>query len=526
MKAKNNNLSVSLIATIISIMVLLLVRWGIYNKEVAIFLIEHPIVILPYVAEKIGYSRIILGGFFIALISSLLLVKPDNRLIQHNRNVIRGAKVIPTRKLKAIMSRQPKPKELPQIKIAGIPISDDDEKLGFFTFGSPGTGKTQAISQITATLRKRRDFRAIIFDRGGEMLEKFYDPTRDIIFNPFDARSVGWSHVYESTRPENVASGLIPLESEKEPFFSNAARVIIAELFRQTKSNKELWSLLVSDTKAIHSFVSETLAARYTGEEKSATSVLSTVSNYCQFYQYITDQTNYSQSISFYDWARRDRPGWIFITLEENDSELLKPLHSLIFELMLRGLLSNKHRQMRTAIIIDELGALNRLYSLSRLSSESRKFGGCPILGTQTLSQITKVYGKEDTNTILQGTQTKLILRSVDHETAKGMADIIGRQEYKYIAENYSRSRSTGRSGHGRTDSFNEQIRESYAVMPDEIKSLNRLSGYLKIGKDCSPVKLKPRNFYLHARRFVSLSDSSNHQNSKSIEEQWRDLEE
>ena len=83
------------------------------------------------------------------------------------------------------------------------------------------------------------------------MLEKFYDPRRDFIFNPFDARSVRWSHVHEAARPETMAAALIPQESEKEPFFSNAGRAVMAELFSQTKTNQELWSLLISDTKAI-----------------------------------------------------------------------------------------------------------------------------------------------------------------------------------------------------------------------------------------------------------------------------------
>lgn len=264
------------------------------------------------------------------------------------------------------------------------------------------------------------------------------------------------------------------------------------------------------------------MAARYTGEEKSAASVLSTVSNYCQFYQYLTDNRDRSQSISFYDWGRKDRPGWIFITLEENDAELLKPLHSLIFELMLKGLLSNKHRQMKTAIIIDELGALNKLPSLPRLMSESRKYGGCPLLGTQTQSQITQVYGKENTSTILQGTQTKLILRSVDHQTAESMADTIGKQEFIDITQNQSRSRRAGINGNSRTDSYNEQFREVYAVMPDEIKILPNLSGYLKIGRYCAPVKLKPRNFSPCARRHVPLQISDRQQ---SIKEQWDNLE-
>lgn len=537
MKAKKNSNS-SLIATFIMIALLLLVYWGMENTEVALFLIEHPVMILPYVIEKLvdkfGYFKLVSGVFVITFISIFILLTPKDKLTSHNRSVVRGAMVIPKHKLKAILNRQSKATErrerkktqLPQLEIGGIPIPNDYEQLGFFTFGSPGTGKTQTISQMIATLRDRKDFRGIIFDRNGEMLERFYDPTRDIIFNPFDARSVGWSHVNEAARPEAMAKGLIPQESEREPFFSNAARIIIAELFHQTKSNQELWSLLISDTKTLHSFLTGTLASRYLGEEKSATSVLSTLTNYCQFYKYLTEieqqSQNQKQKISFYDWGRKDCPNWIFITIKENDAEILKPLHSLVFELMLRGLLSNEHRRMKTAIIIDELGALNKLPGLSDLISGGRKFGGCQILGTQTQAQLTKIYGREDTATILQGTQTKLILKSVDHETATLMANIIGNQDVKSIIENYSRSRRSGRNGNGRTNGFSQQYREVYAVMPDEIKRLPKLSGYIYIDKYCAPVKLKARDFPVRARSFVPLP---NHK-PQSIQEQWRDWSE
>jgi len=51
MKAKNNDNS-SLIATFIMLAILLLVLWGVKNTEVALFLIEHPVVILPYVLNN------------------------------------------------------------------------------------------------------------------------------------------------------------------------------------------------------------------------------------------------------------------------------------------------------------------------------------------------------------------------------------------------------------------------------------------------------------------------------------------
>lgn len=527
MRTKNNDNS-SLIATFIMLAILLLVLWGMKNTEVALFLIEHPVMILPYIFEKLvnkfGYFKLFLFAFILTFIAFLLLLKPRDNLTQHNKNVLRGAKVIPTRKLKAILKKQPRLKKQPQLKIAGMPIPAKLENRGFFMFGSPGTGKTQAISQMTDIISKRTDFRAIIFDRNGEMLEKFYNPRRDFIFNPFDARSVHWSHVHEAARPETMAKALIPQESTKETFFSNAGRAVMAELFRQTKSNHELWELLRSDTQTLSSFLSGTLAARYLEEERAATSVLSTAANYCQFYGCLTQLQNKAKALSFYEWGKSDSPSWIFVTLREDESELLRPLHSLIFELMLKGLLSNEYRTRKTAIIIDELGALNQLDSLHRLPSESRKSLGCPILGTQTEAQIIDKYGQQQTRTILQGTQTKLILGCADPQTAETMAKVIGRQEYRYTAENQSRSRHTGRSGNGRTDGFNEQLREGYAVMPDQLANLPDLRGYLKIAEYCAPIKLKPKKFTVRAKKFVPLLNLSTDRSEQSIQDEWSDL--
>ena len=184
---------------------------------------------------------------------------------------------------------------------------------------------------------------------------------------------------------------------------------------------------------------------------------------------------------------------------------------------MLKGLISNEERNRKTAIVIDELGALNQLPSLHRLLSESRKYLGCPILGTQTEAQITKIYGQEDTRIILQGTKTKLILNCADPQTAETMAKIIGKQESVQVTSN--RSRTSHRGGQNRTISENEQIRESYAVFPTELQDLSDLNGYFKIaGLPAAQVKVKIKKFQNRTERFVA---SSNKQ-LKSIKQQWQ----
>ena len=509
-KAKNQSNNSPLVA--IPILVgLFLVNWVIRYPQIALTLAQRPQLILPYLVEQVGWFWLIIGTLgFIGLLWLLILAGGDN-----NAHVVRGAKVIPYRKLRAILKREPKLKHQPQLQLARIPIPARYENRGFFMVGSPGSGKTQAISQMVAVLKQRTDFRGIVFDRGGEILEKFYDPKQDIIFNPFDTRSCHWTHCHEPASPETIAAGLIPLGLGKEPFFSNAGRTVMAELFRRTHNNAELFELLQGSVKTLSSFLSNTLAARYLEEPKVATSVLSTVANYCQFYSALIEPTN--KALSFYRWGASDSRRWIFVTLRENDTELLKPLYSLVFELMLKGLLSTEDRARKTAVVIDELGALNQLPSLHRLLSESRKYLGCPILGTQTEAQITKIYGREDTRIILQGTKTKLILNCADPQTAETMAKIIGKQESVYVANN--RSRSNHRGGQNRTVSENEQLRESYAVFPSELQDLPDLRGYFKIaGLPAAKVKVKVKKFPQIAHRFVDFSAKQD----ETIEQQWR----
>ena len=113
MKTKNNdNYNSSLIATFIMTAMLLLVWWGMDNTEVALFLIEHPVLILPYLFEKLvekfGYLNLFLVTFIVTFIAIYLLLKPKDLLGKHNKNVLRGAKIIPTQELKTILRKKPR----------------------------------------------------------------------------------------------------------------------------------------------------------------------------------------------------------------------------------------------------------------------------------------------------------------------------------------------------------------------------------------------------------------------------------
>jgi hypothetical protein len=335
------------------------------------------------------------------------------------------------------------------------------------------------------TLRERDDFRVFLLDRNGELLEKFCQGG-DVIFNPSDARSVSWSHCVEPIRAETLAAALIP--DTDEPFWGESARALLSDLYERTNAPYQIWDCLSSfSLDELRAFCKGGLSFRYLENDRTGSSVLSTLVNQARFYRYLS-QLN-GEQFSFTRWGSSEDLRWVFLPLFEEDSELYKPLYSSAFELMLRGLLSNEQRNIKTAIVCDELGALNRLRSLSRLLSESRKFGGTAILGTQTQAQVEKVYGEHDLSILLQGTATKLILNCRDPSTAETFAQVIGQQERRDLVSGSSSSLSGFQMSSG--SSTSEQIRETFAVLPSELQNLPKLEGYLKAGDDVSPAKVQ-----------------------------------
>lgn len=473
------------------------VQGAIAGGAIGLFLGASSAQDLPPGSDWEDYEYQIAGVTFWGAILGMLITWRFRAFFGRSATKIkRGSQLITAEALRHQLNRkqsqEQKPKS-PPFEIAAIPIPNFYENLGFFMVGSPGSGKSQAIKAMLHTMRQREDFRAIIFDRNGELMESFYDEVKDFIFNPRDGRSLCWGHVSEGVRPETIAAAILPEGNKDDAFFYQAARALLSDLYKRCDTNAQIWEVLTTfTTEELQEFVQGGLSQKYFVSEKTAGSVLSTLVNDTRFYEDLIDSDD---TFSFYKWAQSEESGWLWLPLFEDDAEIYQPIYTAAFELALRGLLTNEEREIKTAFVIDELGALKKLKSLSRLVSESRKFKGTLLAGTQTDAQITKVYGQEDTSIILQGCATKLILNCRDSKTAERVADQIGKQE---VIE-YTQSKKKG-SLFERNES--ESIREKYTVMPSELQSLPSLEGYLTIADGTPPAKvqIQPRGM----RRWLS----------------------
>jgi Type IV secretion-system coupling protein DNA-binding domain len=465
----------------------------------AITLLE--LLLTPIIGWQNFWSYNLILGFVIAIIPERLVT-----------GVVRGSQLQTPQQLQKqlrhkeqslIKKQQTLPQTLPRLEIADIQLPDDLAPLSFMFLGSPGSGKTQAILKMLSIMRSRPDYRVICLDRSGEILEKFGDDNT-LIYNPRDSRTIHWSHRSEGIEFETIAAGLIPPSPEgKDPFWNEAAKGLLSDLYAKTSTNAEVWQMIaLKPIQELKNLLTGTLSATYLEAENTAAGIKSSAINYLRFYKVLADHQT-TADFSWSRWGREDDNRWIFLPIFENEAELFKPLYTMAFSLMLRGLLSNENHHIKTVICIDELSALGKLVGLERLLAEGRKFSGIGMLGTQLTGQIANIYGEYGMQTILQGCCTKLILNCRDYSTAELCSKLIGSQERLETTQGRS-----GNSWFSETRSVNQHIRETSAVLPSELQGLPPLEGYLLIADGTKPAKVKvtPTAYPLKASRFVDAA--------------------
>jgi hypothetical protein len=139
-----------------------------------------------------------------------------------DRNVRRGSSIASADAVARTLRR-----EQSRFDIGGVPVPTELETRSFLFAGSPGTGKSQALTRALDALEKD-NARAILADPSGQFAERFYNPARgDIILNPHDARSVSWSPLSEIESLADIpalAKSLVPDGEGEGRVWSNYAQ--------------------------------------------------------------------------------------------------------------------------------------------------------------------------------------------------------------------------------------------------------------------------------------------------------------
>lgn len=337
--------------------------------------------------------------------------------------------------------------EISTIQIAKIPLFLNTECQHILIHGSSGTGKSVIISDLLSQIRNRGD-KAIIYDKHGSFVSHFYSEERDILLNPMDKRCEAW-HVWAECKQkadyEQLAASFIPQPiGASDPFWINSARSLFAAVafnmrHDPDKSLKKLLHVLMSsDIKLLQKYVKGSEAESLMSEqvEKTALSIKSVLANYIKPLHYLRQD---QEAFSIRNWLTKESDEWLFVTSLAHQHQAIKPLISSWLDIAVNQLLAlDINLARRIWFIFDELPSLQKLPCLSDALAESRKFGGCIVLGLQNIFQLHEHYSQDGTKALVDLCNTKVFLRAPSNQCAEWVAKEIGMQEVLEAREGIS----------------------------------------------------------------------------------------
>lgn len=384
----------------------------------------------------------------------------------------------------------PTPRSFVRPALARIPYPVKAEYEHTLIVGGTGSGKSVAIHGLIDTIKARGDS-AIIYDPEGEFIRAHYREGIDLIFNPFDARSVDWSpymDLSDLTHWQSSAADLYPDPKTGDPYWTIATRSIysyagwlLGTTMRarhgRNPTINELLNLLVGPHDRLYAHLKDTPAANTLGEKAgprsdSLRSVLITGA------ERLSHLLGTKENFSIRQWINDpNQKGFLFLSAPEDLAATIKPILAHLSSLTITALLSRDPEQSKktTWIVLDEFTSLGKMDSLADSPARLRKFGGCMVIGMQQVSQIEEIYGEPKARSIVGQLRNKLILACNDPRTGEFMSDLIGKREVRRIEETTSYGANNIRDGVG----LSPKDTVEPIAMPEQIQRLATRTGYV-----------------------------------------------
>ena len=409
------------------------------------------------------------------------------------RKRLRGAELVTARQLSARIDPLPG-RVLRKLaggaapyRIAGVPYPDRTETQHTIVSGTTGSGKTVLISDLVRQIRDKGE-RCVIYDKMGSYTQAFFDPNRDVLLNPLDARAPRWSPFFEARSSRDfdmMAAALIPQQKDTvDPFWVTAARQLFSNgagvlWSKGEKKNRVLVEhLLKTDLTELAQAMEGTVAQSIVDPQnpKTALSVRAMLTANIGAMEVLADS---GRPFSIREWISRERDsGFLFLTSRGDQHASLRGLISTWLEIAVNALLSlDQDDGRRVWVILDELPTLHQVPSLQPGLAESRQFGGCFVLGVQVASALRDLYGRNGAETLSGLCGTRVVFAAPDRDTAQWSADSLGRSEVEEFAEGVSYGADPYRDGVTLTPKREVQA----LALPSEIMRLPNLNGYLKL---------------------------------------------
>ena len=393
-----------------------------------------------------------------------------------------------TRILDAGLAARVLPRTPGDLEIGGVPLPNSVEQQHVLLLGAPGSGKSVALKALLAVIRLRHSDGAVIHDPTGELVAMMYDPAKDFIINPLDARHAPWSPWTDWVPGDEaaLAKALIPSAEGDNKFFSDAAQSVLEVLFQQCRDVDSLVSagLGESSTALIKRLEAAGLAGMV-GNAKTFGSVRGNLAPYLKSLALLPPVPPGLDGLSLKEFCQAPAGRFIFLLTSGRTRDALAPIHKLFLSQLVAVATSLRPDPARRVwLALDEIPVLLPSPTIGTVLSEGRKFGLSVIMAAQAVGQVKSRCGADEAAALLSMPKSRLLLRVGDGETAEAMSREIGDRHIKRRQVSHNQgTNSGGQGGGGRSSGTSTSWQDvtERAVLPSEIMALPDLTGFLRV---------------------------------------------
>lgn len=420
-------------------------------------------------------------------------------ILREGETYVRGAKVVEPQALSNAVAAAYQPQERPMlIQVGGVYVPHNIEPLMWVIAGRTGAGKSQVYYNFIQAARKRGN-PAMVADSDAGFYSRF-GREGDLIFNPFDKRSVQWSPFLDITEDadcERLAKAVIPDgNDEKSKVWSGYAQLLFGDVLRTlwkrgNHSTKQLlYYILTADRDELAGIIEGQPSAILVqdGNEEFLGSARGSALPALSAWRYMPDKGNFSVR----QWVRENADAvngsWLFVTHRPDQMMALRTLVAAVFELaMIETLTLTDSDTRRLWFFFDEMDRMGKIQSAELFATNARKKGGCFVGGVQNYEQLETGYGRGPAQTLLSCLSSKIIMCQGNAASAKYWSGEIGEQEIERweasTGNNSSNSIGSGSMNFGRNTSQAQRTVTQPAVMASDLQALPNLHGYLKLAE-------------------------------------------
>jgi Type IV secretory pathway, VirD4 components len=421
-----------------------------------------------------------------------------------DKTFLRGAQISPLDVLKKKLVKAAAKNPLSCLCIGEVPIPYEMESQHILVLGTTGTGKGVLLNQLAMQLYQRKvekqtGEKCVFYDLKGEFVSKQYNPNYDMIFNPFDERSLGWNIFNElEIQPDYdvISKSLFLAPDTKDEYWYNCAKDVfrtgLVYLNMQgTTTNKDLWEFfsqpLSGYQEAFYSLpIGEQGAMKHIDKQDSpaSASIISIVQERIGFFKYLQGKDGDFSFRKFIREQKKNEDGVaihnpdLFLLNIDQYEQICKPLMTLAIDTMIRETLSLPDKlDRRIFFILDELGSLYKMESILKLETVGRSKGACLVCANQDLGRIEERYGKPNLKTFFNNFNTTVTFRVKEPETAEFLSKAVGEQQIILNVQ----SRNMSPSDMGDRKNIAEQEKMERILIPAEFQNLPKLHAILNV---------------------------------------------